>query len=171
MGIYSLWPSYADVFKVENKNKRESIFEVQFANSDCQWWQLRFYVYAGYFKPSAAVVAPPYGTFGGYGDNPVTRNHYEAYSPGDLRRDANVMRVANAPSSIKDPYYVNKYQDAQALTVDDGANDYYLARYADVLLMYAEAKHEAEPENAEAYEVFNGAAKSFWTTVEQPFAL
>lgn len=154
LGIYSLWPSYADVFKIENKNRKESIFEVQYANTGASGGGYGS-SYAGFFRPSAAVLKPAPGQIGGYGDNPVTLNHYQAYAPGDLRRDVNVLHVPTAPSSILYPYYVNKYQDPNAIDLNDGANNYYIARYADVLLMFAEALHETEPGNTEAYEAFN----------------
>lgn len=154
MGLYSLWPDYADVFKIANENKKESIFEIQYVSTGTSG-NTNGSSYAGFFKPSQLVVPPPPGTFAGYGDNPVTRNLYEAYDAGDLRRDVNILYVPTAPSSIRDPYYVNKYQDPDAFDVNDGGNNYYIARYADVLLMFAEALNEVSPGNPEAYEAFN----------------
>lgn len=154
LGLYSLWPNYEDVFKLENENKGESIFEIQYrslgstGNSNGS-------TYAGYFKPTANVVPPKEGEFAGYGDNPVTENHYKAYSTGDLRRDINVLYVPTAPASVVYPYYVNKYQDPNAFNVNDGGNNYYIARYADILLMRAEALHELSAGHGESYALFN----------------
>lgn len=154
LGLYSLWPNYEDVFKLENENKVESIFEIQYrslgstGNSNGS-------TYAGYFKPTANVIPPVEGQFAGYGDNPVTENHYKAYAVGDLRRDINVLYVPTAPASVRYPYYVNKYQDPNAFNVNDGGNNYYIARYADILLMRAEALHELSPGIAESYALFN----------------
>ncbi|QNL47840.1 RagB/SusD family nutrient uptake outer membrane protein [Olivibacter sp. SDN3] len=154
MGQYNLWPSYKEVFEITNENKVESIFEIQYLSLGASG-NTNGSSYAGYFKPSALVIPPPPDGFGGFGDNPVTLNHFQAYPEGDLRRDVNVLHVPAAPASIRYPYYVNKYQDPDAFNVDDGGNNYYIARYADVLLMYAEALHELQPGSVEAYDAFN----------------
>lgn len=154
MGTYSLWPTYAEVFTIANKNRKESIFEVQYSNTATSGTGFGS-SYAGFFRPSALVIKPPTGVLAGNGDNPVTLNHYQAYSPGDLRRDVNVLYVPTAPASVVAPYYVNKYQDPKALTLEDGGNNYFIERYADVLLMYAEALNETSTSSSEAYEAFN----------------
>ena len=42
--------------------------------------------YNGYYRPPFVNI----NGWVGYGDDPVTRNHYECYEEGDLRRDVNV---------------------------------------------------------------------------------
>jgi hypothetical protein len=154
LGTYSLWPTYEEVFKIANKNIRESIFEIQYrslgsiGNSNGS-------TYNGFFRPPANVLPPPAGKFAGYGDNPVTENHYKSYAPGDTRREVNVRYFPDAPKSILYPYYVNKYQDPNAFNVNDGGNNYYIARYADILLMNAEALHELQAGSTIAYDRFN----------------
>lgn len=154
MGRYNLWSAYEDVFKLANKNRQESIFEIQYLSLGSAG-NTNGSSYAGFFKPPASVLPPEPGGFGGYGDNPVTENHYQAYRPGDLRRDVNVRHFPNAPASISYPYYVNKYQDPGAFNQDDGGNNYYIVRYADVLLMYAEALNALTANDLEAYAAFN----------------
>ncbi|GAA0540343.1 RagB/SusD family nutrient uptake outer membrane protein [Chitinophaga japonensis] len=152
LGSYSLWPAYREVFEIANENRTESIFEVQFISGSGNIGSS----YAGYYRP--AFDKRP--GFGGFGDNPVTENHYKAYPPGDLRRDINVIQYSytsdpKAPTTIKYPYYVAKYKDPAAIGVDDGGNNYIILRYADVLLMFAEALYLSDPGNAEALEAFN----------------
>lgn len=152
LNLYSLWPSYQAVFQIANENQTESIFEVQYLSGSGNIGSS----YAGYFRPSFDKRPG----FGGNGDNPVTRNHYTAYQPGDLRRDVNVVLYSyttdpKAPTSIKNPFYVAKYKDPAALSVDGGGNNYYILRYADVLLMFAEALYQTSPGNTEALEAFN----------------
>lgn len=154
LGAYSLWPTYKEVFKIENENIGESIFEIQFKSTGGTDASVSS-SYQGFFKPSATVLPPAPGEFAGFGDNPVTKNHYEIYAQGDHRKDVNVLYVPSAPSSVRYPYYVNKYQDLNATTVSDGGNNYYILRYADILLMYAEALNEVSPANISAYEAFN----------------
>ena len=168
LGLYSLWPTYEEVFKLENENKVESIFEIQFRSLGSTGNQ-NGSTYAGFFKPTANVIPPKEGEFGGYGDNPVTENHYKAYPPGDLRRDINVLYVPTAPTSISYPYYVHKYQDPNAFNVNDGGNNYYIARYADILLMRAEALHELTAGHAEAYALFNRVRRrAFGVSLDAP---
>lgn len=152
LGRYALWPSYQDVFLIANENKTESIFEVQFLSGSGNIPSS----YAGYYRPSFDKRPG----FGGNGDDPVTKNHYDAYPEGDLRRDVNVIKYPytgdpKAPTTIKNPYYVAKFKDPAALNVNDGGNNYYIVRYADVLLMFAEAQYLASPGSTEALEAFN----------------
>ncbi|MBI6117602.1 RagB/SusD family nutrient uptake outer membrane protein [Salegentibacter maritimus] len=154
LGVYSLWASYVDVFDIANENIKESIFEIQFTSTGDAINSVSS-SFQGFFKPSAQVMPPGPGEFAGYGDNPVTENHFQIYNEGDERRDVNVLYVPSAPSSIQFPYYVNKYQDPEAVSVQDGGNNYYILRYADILLMYAEAINAEEGPTVEAYSAFN----------------
>lgn len=154
LGIYSLWLNYIDVFDIANENIKESIFEIQFTSTGDAINSVSS-SFQGFFKPPAQVLPPPPGEFSGYGDNPVTKNHFDVYSDGDERKDVNVLFVSGAPSSIQYPYYVNKYQDPDAVSVQDGGNNYYILRYADILLMYAEAVNELNGPTNEAYDAFN----------------
>lgn len=154
IGLYSLWPTYQEVFEIPNKNKTESVFEIQYKSLGSAG-NPNGSSYAGFFKPPASVIPPGPGEINGFGDNPVTENHYQCYSPDDPRREVNVLYVPDAPATIQYPYYVNKYQDRDAFNQGDGGNNYYIARYADILLMYAEALHELSPGSQEAYEAFN----------------
>lgn len=151
LGIYSLWPNYADVFVIANKNARESIFEIQYQSGSGNIGSN----YAGFFRPSFDKRP-----FAGFGDNPVTKNHFDAYPAGDLRKAVNVIEYSyttdpKAPTTIRYPYYVAKYQDPSALTTAGGGNNYYITRYADLLLMFAETLNQVDPTSTEAYEAFN----------------
>lgn len=150
-GIYSLWPNYSDVFLIANKNLKESIFEIQYQSGSGNIGSN----YAGFFRPSFDK-----SPFAGFGDNPVTKNHFDAYPENDLRKAVNVRQYSyttdpKAPASVKFPYYVAKYKDPTALTTSGGANNYYITRYADLLLMFAEALNQVNSGSAEAYEAFN----------------
>lgn len=154
LGIYTLWANYIDVFDIANENIKESIFEIQFTSTGDAINSVSS-SFQGFFKPPAQVLPPAPGEFSGFGDNPVTKNHFDIYTDGDERKDVNVLFVSGAPSSIQFPYYVNKYQDPDAVSVQDGGNNYYILRYADILLMYAEAINELNGPTIEAYDAFN----------------
>ena len=142
LGGYSLENQYADIFTTENENGQESIFEIQYMITE-----------EGSLGSSyAGFMAPP--TQGGYGDNPVTKNLYDIYNTGDFRREVNIFHDLGAASFILEPYYVNKYDERGPNVVENGDN-YIIARYADLLLMHAEAINALDASDSKAYDLFN----------------
>lgn len=136
LNVYVLLPSYADVFKVSNKNNKESVFDVQYksggAGEGNSW--------PNSFAPQNsgnAVIA-----FGGDGNNQPTQDMIEAYETGDLRKDVSVASsYVNASGQVIPDKFIKKYYDVPVAKNDNG-NNIPLIRYADVLLMYAEALNE-----------------------------
>ncbi len=149
---YDLWSNYSDVFQIANENGKESIFEIQAIGGgfgEGSWMQ-------GYMRPPFDRV----NGVAGFGDNPPTQNLYQAFSSKDKRRDVTLRlytasSTPAAPASINFPCYVAKYLDPTSTSTNDGANNFQIIRYADVLLMYAEALNEQGPDNAEAYAAVN----------------
>ncbi|CAG5012036.1 SusD-like protein P25 [Dyadobacter sp. CECT 9275] len=136
LNVYALLPSYADVFKVSNKNNKESVFDVQYksggAGEGNSW--------PNSFAPQNsgnAVIA-----FGGDGNNQPTADIINAYEPGDLRKDVSVASsYVNAAGQVIPDKFIKKYYDVPVAKNDNG-NNIPLIRYADVLLMYAESLNE-----------------------------
>lgn len=93
-----------------------------------------------------------------------TPNLYDEYEDGDERRDFNILTRYDAPSGdifLTQPMY-RKFVDMDVLTGVEGAdfryagNNTILYRYADALLIYAEAQNEADgAPNNEAYDAVN----------------
>lgn len=135
--IYALLPSYADVFKVANKNNKESVFDVQYKSGGAGEGN----AWPNAFAPQNsgnAVIA-----FGGDGNNQPTLDIINAYESGDLRKDVSVASsYTNAAGQIIPDRFIKKYYDVPVAKNDNG-NNIPLIRYADVLLMYAEALNEA----------------------------
>lgn len=164
---YQLWDNYADNFDLTKKNGQESIFEIQYKAGTGNPGSS----YNGYFRPPFVKI----NGWSGYGDNPVTKNHYDAYKPGDLRRDVNVRlytreEYPNMASSILYPYYCNKYLDfSKEATVENSGNNYPVLRYSDIYLMRAEALHALTPGNSEAYECVNKVRRrAFGKPIDTP---
>ena len=149
---YDLWANYAEVFLIANKNGKESIFEIQALGGgfgEGSWMQ-------GYMRPNFDRV----NGVTGFGDDPATENLYRAYRVDDRRRNVTLRLYTAtgtpaAPASITFPCYVAKYLDPTATANGEGSNNFPILRYADVLLMYAEALNEQTANNAEAYRNFN----------------
>lgn len=152
---YKLWDNYADNFDVEKENGQESIFEIQFKRNTPGVLGSNYY---GYYRPPFVNI----NGWSGYGDNPVTRSHYDSYEEGDLRRSVNVRvytkeEYPNMSSNYDFPCYVNKFIDPSPLAVrsQGSENNYPLLRYSDVYLMRAEALNAVNPSDPEAYNCLN----------------
>ena len=151
---YSLVTDYNTIFENNNENNVESVFEVQYndakgASFDC-------------LQCSQGNVAVGFngirnynGPFfdGGYSFNVPTQNSYDAYEAGDNRRDVAILNIAawatanNATygTGYKHTGFFNRKYLARKGDTNIGdqnltnPNNYRAIRYADVLLMAAEA--------------------------------
>jgi starch-binding outer membrane protein, SusD/RagB family len=142
---YSLYPDYYQLFRTTNENCSESVFEIQCAlilgnpgASDSQYSQVQ----------GVRGV-----TGGGWGFNVPTQNLADAYETGDPRRAATIIfRGATTPSgdaipgSVTNPRYNMKSYVPFSQYVS-GYNEgcqqnVRVIRYAEVLLMNAEANNE-----------------------------
>ena len=149
---YDLWANYADVFSIANKNGKETIFEVQAIGGGFGEGSFM----QGYMRPNFDRV----NGSAGFGDNPATENIYKTFRSDDKRRNVTLRLYSStstpvAPASVAFPCYVAKYLDPAATANGEGSNNFPLLRYADVLLMYAEALNEQAPNNDDAYKSIN----------------
>jgi hypothetical protein len=137
---YSLLPNYADLWDATKKNSVESIFAVQFQESIAAPTGAPFTTrYFPYQYPLFSFST----TSGGY-DIPTT-NIDSAYESGDLRKTASMKEsytnkqgqlVTGLQGRFEYKFHDNPVQNG-------GSNDNWpVLRYADVLLMYAEALNE-----------------------------
>ena len=139
---YALWDDFADVFKLSSRGGKEAIFSVGFGDGggSISFWEV------GQFNvrllPPALSVD---GVQNAQGWQVPTQNLYDEFDPQDRRREVTfITQVYNPDGTITtiDPY-IRKYWDSTAEPEGNGsANDYPVIRYADVLLMYAEAENE-----------------------------
>ncbi|WP_047547454.1 RagB/SusD family nutrient uptake outer membrane protein [Psychroserpens sp. Hel_I_66] len=134
---YGLTPNYVDIWKETSENNIESIFEIQARGNDPA---------AGVDKYSTIQGARGEGGWG-WGFNTPSQDLDDAYSANDLRRDATIMfagetlydgRVIsiNAPN----PRYNQKAYSSILTESEETGKNVRLLRYAEVLLMNAEAK-------------------------------
>lgn len=133
---YALMDNYSDIFGSANKNNRESIFEVQFrggANGEGSPFSNQF-APIGSGRAVVEVGNP-------LGQNIPTEDMYNAYEEGDVRRDVSMATsyVLNGTEVMHN--YITKYLSTPAAYLDADVN-WIVLRYADVLLMYAEALNE-----------------------------
>jgi len=150
LGVYTLLPSYADVFRVSNKNNKESVFDVQYksgGSGEGNPWPNSFAPQ----NSGNAVIA-----FGGDGNNQPTADMISAYETGDLRKDVSLaVSYVNAAGQVIPDKFVKKFFDVPVAKNDNG-NNIPVIRYADVLLMYAESLNEVSYQaNGDAFTYLN----------------
>ncbi|MCR4824091.1 MAG: RagB/SusD family nutrient uptake outer membrane protein [Bacteroidales bacterium] len=135
---YALVDDYADLWDMTKKNGKESILEIQHV--------------AGAGNPSSpyferyAPFENFYLTAQGGGINQVTDILWDNYEAGDPRRELSVFPgYTNASGTWVDIKFEHKWFDDNFLV--NGlyyyGNNFIVYRYADVLLMYAEATGDA----------------------------
>ena len=146
MGLgYSLVPDYYDLFRVENENSDEAIFEIQAA------------IIPGNPAASNSQYSQVQGVRGsvggGWGFNVPTTALANAYEDGDPRRDATIIFRGEVtpegdaiPVSGDNPMYNEKsyvpFSDYVSGYNEGAQQNIRVLRYADVLLMNAEANNE-----------------------------
>ncbi len=149
---YSLVNDYNDLWGVENEHNSESIFEVEFEGGGFGAGNR----ITNDFSPLPALPT----SVGAYRNRP-TVEMMNAYEPGDERffasmdtsyfqvnPDGEVLLITN---TLNDVRFIIKYGVTNNNDEDDASNNFVVFRYADVLLMLAEAIGES----TEAYNLIN----------------
>ncbi|MEL7120619.1 MAG: RagB/SusD family nutrient uptake outer membrane protein [Bacteroidota bacterium] len=125
---YSLAASTAEIFGVANEGNPEVVFEIQFASG-----------VAGNTEgsPAASQFRPSGTTANAKGHNLPSTEFVNRYEAGDTRASDYVGLDAAA-----NPFYFSLKYEVSATGINDGGADYYVIRYTDVVLKYAEALNE-----------------------------
>lgn len=146
MGLgYTLFPNYEQMFRTNNKNNSESIFEIQ-----CMLIPNNPNASNSQYSQVQGVRG---STGGGWGFNVPSADLAAAYEAGDPRRDATIIFRGETtpegdaiPASGDNPMYNQKSYVPFSMYVsgfNEGCQqDKIFLRYADVLLMNAEANNE-----------------------------
>lgn len=150
---YSLLTNYADVFDPANKNHAESIFEVQFQGDNLLGEHSNF-IYTFAPRNSSGMVINFPGQNGG-GWNIPSNDIIAAYEPDDLRKDVSLLEGYTDKDGNWVPIpFINKYNHPHTI-VGRADDNWPVLRYADVLLMLAEAINEQGGPTTEAYGYLN----------------
>jgi len=150
LGIYDLFPSYEDVFQPENRNGREHIFSVQYSCILSEYGSSMAINFAIYFTYPINL---------GGGSYQVTPEYADSFLQGDSREGVAVIYEKElADGTIVESRtgpHTDKYWDPMPCGSSSARNNFMVIRYADVLLMYAEALNELGGPNQEAYQAIN----------------
>lgn len=129
IGKYSLLTNIGDVFDVNNKMNNEIIFAVRFNKS---------------------VIGEGHGFW--YSISDLSNNNQSSAltacyaDPKDKRKELITYVKAPGESSV---YVPQKFLDTRDATTRNAGNDQIILRYADVLLMYAEALNKVAFDNSQ----------------------
>lgn len=159
-GEYDLCPNYEDNFTVAGENGIESVFEIQYAEVAWGDYGEGFGFTAGSFT-QILMRCRNSEIGGGWGFDHPTQNLYNEFETGDPRRDVAILvpstdvkpsyqmqsdenylgntMVNNKYGMYRDPEDVGGGYGKWSLHASRGPLNNKQIRYADVLLMYAEA--------------------------------
>lgn len=166
--LYTLYPDFGKLFSVEGEFSSESLFEINFSNRTLdagENFSVRIDTNLAPTQPSGhwAPIPNLVNSFLCKDGKPISDNAlygtksslYIAATPylnRDPRLRASIFTSADVTSAGKkiwswannNSFAVKKYATFTAEQFPDGGpQNYYVIRYADVLLMYAEAQNEA----------------------------
>ena len=176
--LYTLVPDFASIFLLSGSNGSEAVFEVQYSNAS------PYYNWGGATRGQGNYAVQQCGVRGlngtsdmpyapGWSTNLPTQNLAAAYQAGDQRKNITVLDIAaykaNNPSlniTYQDAPYKNtglynqKYLPKKGETSGQVElnydNNQRIIRYADVLLMAAEANEKsAAPNETNAQQYLN----------------
>ena len=134
--VHMLLPNYSDIFLTTNEMNSEIVFAVRYTKGNSPSTGSPFTNYFAYSTSNAGGV----GT--GYLYNTLRKDLVDTL----LANGANDKRTAASYTTSGTTYGTKKYADVPAAD-QDADNDWIVLRYADVLLMYAEALNEQSSSN------------------------
>ncbi|MEF8796948.1 MAG: RagB/SusD family nutrient uptake outer membrane protein [Salinivenus sp.] len=131
--VYQLVDDYGDLWGPANENNAESIFEVQYTTTGGEGSP-----FTNTFAPDVAAV--PGGVGEGLAENRPTPSMEDAYLDEDGPRFQASMATTyeNNEGETVQARYITKYE-SQPFANFEAENNWIMLRYADVLLMMAEA--------------------------------
>ncbi len=166
---YVLNEDYTDNFNPETKNSRESLFEVQYYGkttvgfweneTQCSWL-------SAFMGPrNSGMVA------GAYGWNQPTSEFVNSYEPNDLRKNQTVLYAGCPPFDgteyqsvwgTETGYNCRKFLVPKSIapTYDASPANFPILRYADILLIQAEALNELGRTNEAVEPLYQVRARS-----------
>lgn len=162
-GNYQLLTDYTTLFSVSNEGHSETVFDIEYSGLEGGSYDCLICLEGNAavgFQGIRFYEGPVYGDGNSY--NLPTQDLYDAYDPSDVRRDASILDIDAFIAAQPNPdditygigggghtgYYNNKYIKRQGeigLPDNDLTSpvNYRAIRYADVLLMAAEAHNRS----------------------------
>ncbi|HEY5916794.1 MAG TPA: RagB/SusD family nutrient uptake outer membrane protein [Chryseolinea sp.] len=144
---YGLFDNFADVFNVATKNGKEHIFSAQFKG----YFNWNGNMLAGTSAPNEVP-----GINGDYGDALNSKSGlFASFSDSDERKAATFVTQIISPTNGNlytfEPHLHKYYDETTPASPGQSSKNIAIIRYAEVLLIYAEALGQSVGPTAEAY--------------------
>ncbi|SJZ97417.1 Starch-binding associating with outer membrane [Chitinophaga eiseniae] len=175
-GPFTLVPNFADIFLQSGENGSESVFEIQYSNLFPYWnWGAATRGQGNYAVQQCGIRgltgSSPYAP--GWSTNLPTQDLAKAYTVGDQRKAATVLDIEAYKTAHPEftityqaaPYkntglynqkYLPRKGETSGQTELNYLNNYRTIRFAEVLLLAAEANNRATtPNDAKARDYLN----------------
>ncbi len=140
--VYSLWDDFGEVFKLSSRGGKEAVFSIGFGDGGgaISFWEVGQFLVR--LLPTELSVE---GVQNAQGWQIPTMYLYSAFDIDDRRREVTfITEINNTDGTTKTIRpYIKKYWDRDAEPKgNESSNDFPVIRYAEVLLIYAEALNE-----------------------------
>ncbi|NJC25700.1 RagB/SusD family nutrient uptake outer membrane protein [Neolewinella antarctica] len=145
-GPYELVTPFAAVFDVTNENNAEVIFDIQYARVNLEGSRM------AQLSTGNNTAFTAFGR-GGWGLQIAETQLFEKYLEVDDRRATTFSSLLPHPTNGF--YYYGKWRDPQGVSIDGHENNFIVYRFADVLLIHAEALNEVNGPTPQAYAAIN----------------
>jgi starch-binding outer membrane protein, SusD/RagB family len=157
---YRLETDYMGIFSPTNRNNREIVFAIQHKSGLGAPFVGEGNLLAINTWPIAADCRPAGIPFRGNGNHYVSDNLRLSFEANDFRRSTAIFNEYTIQGRLYTlPWCFRKHIDEVAIATlaasNDSDKDFPVIRYADVLLMYAEALNEVAGGNADALTTLN----------------
>ncbi|MEL7120269.1 MAG: RagB/SusD family nutrient uptake outer membrane protein [Bacteroidota bacterium] len=154
---YGLEPSFDVLYSATSPTNPEDVFSIKFAQIRAQGNFLTAYAHDA--RAAAAGLAARGLRFYSVFENvPLIRD----WDTQDLRRELNLYDTITidgecvpAEIPLDGDYFLGKYIDPDAPEETAAGNDFYIYRYADVLLIFAETENQLNGPTTGAYDAIN----------------
>lgn len=167
MGEYSLFPDYRELFMLENQNNEEVIFDAQFKDPEHTHGYDLFYELQYNISPLKNLVDSYLMIDGMSIEESPLFDQDNPYENRDPRLDQTIVRegtMYNGQIVPEDKQFGTGYGFKKNATYEDDVFkpenrnsdlNYIILRYADILLMYAEAQNEVSGPDESIYDALN----------------
>lgn len=167
LGEYSLFPDYRELFMPANENNQEIIFDAQFVDPEYthvvdRWLELQYDIVPlpdlvnSYLMIDGQTIqeSPLYNPENPY-QNRDPRLMQTIVIEGTMFRGQVVPEGKQFNTGYGYKKNTTYADDVEASVNENSGLNFIILRYADVLLMYAEAQNEASGPDASVYEALN----------------
>lgn len=151
-GWYDLFDNFSDVFDAATKNGKEHIFSIQFKGNNGAYTHTVAWAATTYEVPGIIAVHADALN--------LASDLYSSFSDNDKRKDVTFVTKMVSPTNgrtytLSEPHFYKYYDPTTPSSPAQSSRNIPVLRYAEVLLIYAEALNELNGPTPTAYEAID----------------